>query len=121
MLLNYCTIKKTLLFAFVCGSINTSFAQLNDAAKFAAPITTDLLKKHLTIIASDEMEGRETGTAGQRKAAAYIEAQFKAIGLKAPVNFNGSYQQLYPLNQDSMVLTESHAKIGDIELEYGTD
>ena len=121
MLLNYCTIKKTLLFAFVCGSINTSFAQLNVAAKFAAPITTDLLKKHLTIIASDEMEGRETGTAGQRKAAAYIEAQFKAIGLKAPVNFNGSYQQFYPLNQDSMVLTESHAKIGDTELEYGTD
>ncbi len=90
MLSNYCTIKKTLLFAFVCGSIHSSFAQLGDAAKFAVPITTDLLKKHLTIIAGDEMEGRETGTAGQRKAAAYIEAQFKAIGLKAPVNFNGS-------------------------------
>ena len=121
MLLNYCTIKKTLLFAFVCSSIHTSFAQLGDAVKFAVPITTNLLKKHLTIIASDEMEGRETGTAGQRKAAAYIEAQFKAIGLKAPVNFNGSYQQLYPLNQDSMVLTETHAKIGDTELKLGTD
>ena len=121
MLLNYRTIKKTLLIAFVCGSIHSSFAQLSDAAKFAAPITTDLLKKHLTIIAGDEMEGRETGTAGQRKAAEYIEAQFKAIGLKAPVNFKGSYQQLYPLNQDSTVLTKSHAKIGDTELKYGTD
>ena len=36
-------------------------------------ITASDLKKHLTIIASDEMEGRETGTEGQRKAAAYIE------------------------------------------------
>ena len=38
MLLNYCTIKKTLLVAFVCGSIHSSFAQLSDAATFAAAL-----------------------------------------------------------------------------------
>jgi hypothetical protein len=67
------------------------------------------------------MEGRETGTIGQRKAAAYIEAQFKAIGLKSPVALNGSYQQLYPLNQDSMDVTASLVKIDTTQLVYGKD
>ena len=49
------------------------FAQTDDAQKYAASITIADLKKHLTIIASAEMEGRETATHGQRKAAAYIE------------------------------------------------
>jgi hypothetical protein len=35
----------------------------------------------LYIIAGAEMEGRETATEGQRKAAAYIEKHFKSIGL----------------------------------------
>jgi Zn-dependent M28 family amino/carboxypeptidase len=72
------------------------------AAKYAATITTSDLKKHLTIIASDEMEGRETGTEGQRKAASYIEAQFKAFGLQKVPQLKG-YQQLYPLYQDSLI------------------
>ena len=37
--------------------------------KYLATITQTDLKKHLTIVASDEMEGRDTGTEGQKKAA----------------------------------------------------
>ena len=62
--------KKNFLFVSLCICISTAFAQADDAAKYAAGITGDNLKNHLTIIASDEMEGRETGTEGQRKAAA---------------------------------------------------
>jgi Zn-dependent M28 family amino/carboxypeptidase len=82
-----------------------AIAQTDNAAKYAATITTSDLKKHLTIIASDEMEGRETGTEGQRKAASYIESQFKLLGLKAAPQLNG-YQQLYPLYQDSLISCE---------------
>lgn len=67
---------------------------------FANTITAANLKKHLYIIAGKEMEGRETATEGQRKAAAYIESQFKQIGLQ-PGN-NGSYQLFYPVYQDSL-------------------
>jgi len=49
------------------------------------------------------MEGRETATAGQRKAAAYIESQFKQLGL-LPGN-NGSYQLYYNVYQDSLIST----------------
>jgi Zn-dependent M28 family amino/carboxypeptidase len=93
--------RKLLFLVAVFVSVQ-AWAQTDDAAKYASVISGDGLKKHLTIIASDEFEGRETGTEGQRKAAAYIEAQFKMIGLKQ-VEALKSYQQLYPLYQDSLV------------------
>ena len=46
------------------------------------------------------MEGRETATPGQKRAAAYIESQFKEFGL-LPGNGN-SYQQVYPVFQDEL-------------------
>ncbi len=82
-----------------------SLAQSDIATQYGNSITGDGLKKQLTIIASDEMEGRETGTEGQRKAAAYIESQFKTFGLASPIDLKG-YQQLYPLYQDSLKTTE---------------
>ncbi|MEP7166179.1 MAG: M28 family peptidase [Ferruginibacter sp.] len=100
---------------FLCFQL---FAQSNDAAKYASVISQAELKKHLTIIASDSMQGRETGTEGQRRAAAYIEAQFKAIGLKKATGMTG-YQQLYPLFRDSLVSCK--LELGDSTLVYGTD
>ncbi|RYD82535.1 MAG: M28 family peptidase [Sphingobacteriales bacterium] len=97
----------------------SAFAQVDDAAKYAGIIRTSELQKHLTIIAHDDMEGRETGTRGQRKAAEYIENFFKTIGLKAPAPLKGKYQQLYPLYQDSMV--SGSLKVGGKEAVYGTD
>lgn len=113
--------KKVFLLGGLLMSLQMMFAQKDGSEKFADHITTDLLKKHLTIIASADMEGRETGTAGQRKAAAYIEDQFKKMGLKSPAALNGSYQQLYPLNQDSMDISASLVKINNKDLVYGTD
>ena len=95
-----------------------AFAQNDDPAKYAAVIDTALLQKHLTIIASSEMEGRETGTQGQRKAALYIEQQFKALGLQTAAGLNG-YQQFYPLYQDSLI--SSILKSDDFNAVYGTD
>src|ERR1043165_751626 len=40
------------------------------------------LKKHISALASDAFEGRETGTHGEQLASDYILAQFKSIGLK---------------------------------------
>jgi hypothetical protein len=69
--------------------------------KYAASITEEDLKTHLYIIAGPEMEGRETATEGQRKAAAYLEEQFKKLGL-LPGN-NGSYQMSFPVYKDSLI------------------
>ncbi len=94
--------KKTTLFIWLLFCIKIIYCQSNDAAVYASSITGEDLKKHLTIIAGADMEGRETGTSGQRWAAAYIENHFKEIGLVPPPTLSG-YQQFYPLFKDSIV------------------
>lgn len=42
----------------------------------------DRLRTDLTMLASDEFEGRAVGTAGEMKAGAYIAARFEFIGLQ---------------------------------------
>ncbi len=84
---------------------------------FAETITSSDLQKHLNIIASAEMEGRETATQGQRKAAAYIEEQFRQIGLQPGWNIN--YQQFFPVYQDSLV--RAALSINGMPLKQDTD
>src|SRR3954464_5981397 len=51
---------------------------------------------HVQVLADDKMEGRDTGSEGHRRAAAYVAEQFKKSGLKSagtdgyfqPVQFN---------------------------------
>lgn len=84
------------LFAIGLASLSTTsplFAQENtgEAAKFGATITAEDSRAHLSVLASDEYEGRNTGEKGGKMAAEYIAAHFKKLGLKGPVN--GSYFQ----------------------------
>ena len=74
--------------------VNPPAASIYD---FDKTITMEGLKSDLTIIASDEFEGRETGEEGIRKATDYITMRYKAMGL-TPVGDNGSYEQSYDLN-----------------------
>ena len=69
----------------------TAVAQNRDAIKFSQSITKDQAYKHLSVLASDEYEGRNTGKKGGWMAADYIKAHFKSIGLKGPVK--GDYFQ----------------------------
>ena len=57
-------------------------------------IDTATVRKHLYTLASDEMEGRGTGTPGIEKAAQYIEGEFKRIGLKTYENLK-DYRQTF--------------------------
>ena len=43
---------------------------------------SDNLKKHIYYLASDELQGRLTGSEGEAKAANYLSAEFKKLGLK---------------------------------------
>ena len=94
------------------------FSQTDAALKYAESITQADLKKHLTVVASAEMEGRETGTEGQRKAAAYIKSQFKEIGLRSPSSLE-DYTQTYPLKKDTLI--PKTLKIGRKNYNFGTD
>ncbi|WP_324672605.1 M28 family peptidase [Hymenobacter sp. GOD-10R] len=52
---------------------------------YANTITQEDLRKHLSILASDAYEGRETGEKGQKMAAEYIAKYFQDLGLTGPV------------------------------------
>jgi len=104
-----------ILIAFIS---TTTFAQkAEDLKKFGKLITQEGLKEKLTVIASAEMEGRETATPGQKKAAAFIESQFKKWGLQ-PGN-GESYQQVYPVYQDA--LTEKSLTVNGKAYEWDKD
>ncbi len=51
------------------------------AAYYAKGITMEDLRRDLTILASDEYEGRDTGKEGQKMAAAYLREQFMSYGI----------------------------------------
>lgn len=78
------------------SSTNVKVNKNAEAETFSKTILADDLNKHLSIIASDEYEGRETGKEGQKKAAQYIKKHFETIGL-TPGN-NGSFFQEFPLD-----------------------
>ena len=63
-----------------CDSTKKTSAK-NENQVSSSFIDSTTVKKHLYTLASDEMEGRGTGTEGIEKAAKYIESEFKKIGL----------------------------------------
>jgi len=74
-------------------STATLISDESDASvKFANTITAEDMRKHLTILASDEYEGRETGERGNALASKYIANYFNQIGV-APGGKEGSFFQ----------------------------
>tara|TARA_Y100001933_G_scaffold238309_1_gene261958 strand:+ start:380 stop:1429 length:1050 start_codon:yes stop_codon:yes gene_type:complete len=59
--------------------------------RFAETITKSELEKHILILTSDSLEGRETGRPGQKKAANYIANHFKNIGIPPCVTTKNRY------------------------------
>ena len=92
------------LLLFVCLFSTALFAQRNapqavptsdeETKALAATITAADLRKHLTILAADDMEGRETGEPGQKRAAAYLKGEFQRLGLPAIGEDNGYFQTI---------------------------
>ena len=60
---------------------------------------------HVSFLASDDLQGRDTGSDGHRKAAAYVAEQFKAAGL-APAGTSG-YLQPVPFTSRKIVEAQS--------------
>ncbi len=79
-------------------------APVDYAARYAERyVTQEHLRRDLTILASDEYEGRETGAKGQKMAAEYISQQFKLDSLQAPVTANAAnpYLQTFGMERSA--------------------
>jgi len=94
---------KTLCFLSLCIYVLPNLVKAQDiSVQYAQTITPQDLEKHLRVIAHDSLEGRDTGSRGQKIAANYVANFFKSVGLKAIVptaDGTTSYLQPYALYQ----------------------
>src|SRR6476620_1014825 len=92
--------KKIVLLLLIASAFSCKNAQSvaskdnSDPTKYMNSITAKDLKKMLYIVASDEMEGRETGSKGQKKAGLYMIDQYKKNGISFPIGDTDYYQHV---------------------------
>ncbi len=108
--------RKILVWFYLFVNVS-GYAQNFEIQKYGTRITAADLKENLAILASDAMEGRETGKRGQKMAAAFIKAHFEELGLKGPVN--GDYYQVFDLYTTRP--GESYVKVGEQRFNNFTD
>jgi Zn-dependent M28 family amino/carboxypeptidase len=69
---------------FIIGAADAPTAEI---------ITPDTMRGHVEFLASDALEGRETGTHGYDVAAEYVASRFRSMGLQ-PASDKGWFQQV---------------------------
>jgi len=72
------------------------------------------IKEDVSFLADDSLEGRQTGTEGEKKAAKYIANRFKELGLKAKGTANFYQEFSFPPK------TDPHAEVTFVKNEDGT-
>src|SRR4030042_3109320 len=73
---------KKLHILLLSGLLSSSLSsQISIISEGAESITIAELRDHMFYLASDELEGRQSGTAGYDKAAQYVVTQMRQAGL----------------------------------------
>lgn len=88
---------SVLLVLVGCSSITS----ISDSRSYVQYITPEKLHRHLEVLASDSLEGREMATEGERKASAYISKVFHSLDLEKPDGMN-TYLQTFEVVKDSI-------------------
>jgi Zn-dependent M28 family amino/carboxypeptidase len=78
-----------IVFFVSCTSKKSSFTEEDGLSVFNA----DTLKKHISVLASDDFMGRKPFTEGETKTVAYLQEQFKQMGLE-PGNGDSFIQEV---------------------------
>ena len=76
------------------------------------------MKADLEYLASDELEGRETGTQGEALAAQFIAEKFKDLGL-LPYGTEGSYFQEFEFKAKAKISLDNWLELDGEKLENG--
>ena len=99
-------VYKTILYAFIGLVIGIANIQAqSNISQVTVPV--DLLKKHLYTLASDSLEGRQTGTPGQYKAAVYCTQSFRLSHLLSVFRVDsvrGSFRQVYTFTESEVAM-----------------
>ena len=100
--------------------LTAQFATAQKLKKADKIILTNL-QTHIGYLADDKLEGRRTGTAGEKLAYQYISGEFAKSGLTAKGD-NGTFIQEFEVNEGKQINSSSHLIINgfdlDVEKEY---
>lgn len=77
------------------------------------------LKLHIGYLASDELEGRRTGTAGADGAMDYLVKQYQQLGI-GPKGSSG-YLQKFEINEGLQIDPNTHFSVNNIQLKIEKD
>jgi len=112
---------KTKIFTFLVCILFTA-AYIYPQLKIDDKTSLNNLKSNLQFLASDELEGRETGTRGEKLAALFIAAEMQKYGLK-PYGDNGTYFQNiklvsggYDLTSKIQILSAAGSVISELKM-----
>ena len=95
-------------------------APLTDAERAAiANIKIETLREVTAALSADDMQGRGTGQPGGEKAAQYIAARFKQLGLK-PLGDKDSYFQPIKFRETELT-SDTVFKVDDAALKLGDE
>lgn len=75
--------------------------------------TLDQLKADITYLASDELEGRRTGTIGEQKAAEYIEKRYQAMHIPP---YKGGFYFPFHFSYGKEITADTRININNVNL-----
>ena len=106
-------IKLILPLLFLVSTVSAQKLKKDDR------LTLANLKKHISYLADDKLEGRRAGSAGEKLAMEYISGQFSALGV-LPKGTNGFYQA-FEINEGKQIGEGTLFSINDASLKPGTE
>lgn len=84
-------------------------------------VSASLLRKHVFLLASDSLRGRETGTEGQLQAAFYCAREFRKSHLLAAFRLDssrGTFRQTFPFTISEVALFGNSRSYGSASPTY---
>ncbi|MES1198002.1 MAG: M20/M25/M40 family metallo-hydrolase [Chitinophagaceae bacterium] len=111
--MSFSRIKEFVLLLFIVSCTATKKINKTDTQ------TIDNLRTHIHYLADDKLEGRRTGTNGEKLAMEYISNQFKTIGLAS--RGSDGYYQAFEVNDGKQMNPSTQLSINDNKLEMGKD
>lgn len=98
-------------------------------AAIAQEPSAEIIQKHVSYLASDQLDGRRTGTAGANEASKYIAKEFERLGLRpAPATdswkinvMSARYLQTFPYIGQVELGKNNVLAVGNLNLRVGED
>ncbi|GAB5400114.1 MAG: M28 family metallopeptidase [Aureisphaera sp.] len=92
--MKYSLLLGLCLLVISCNTAQTTSKKNASRSDYSNTITAEDLKTHLYKFADDKMQGRMTGTEGQKMAAEYLKDFYVSQGIDAPIEKGDYFQEI---------------------------